>query len=187
MTSEQPTSTHDLRSEAVEYNRTKAQNVKWALGKREYIERNPMWPDLARRRPKAVPEKRPPRSTFDRREHESNTNKLSRQTHVARKLDFLAEQSATESDRSDEDAHDGAREPPIDVDITYSYDAPRGPRNGDNILGLALAKAVEKFEGQETEKMIQEEYEIVSPSGLQEEESRQSMQDASVEEGFELI
>ncbi|KAI9681518.1 MAG: hypothetical protein M1817_002802 [Caeruleum heppii] len=51
--------------------------------------------------------------------------------------------------------------PAPDADITYSYDAPRGPGQGSQILGLALAKAVERFEGKETEKLVKEEWEVV--------------------------
>ena len=51
--------------------------------------------------------------------------------------------------------------PEPDAGYTYSYDAPRGPGKGSQVLGIALAKAVEKFETKATEKLIKEEYEVV--------------------------
>jgi hypothetical protein len=47
------------------------------------------------------------------------------------------------------------------VDVTYSYDAARGPNNGSQILGLALEKAIERFEVKQTDKLIKEEYEVL--------------------------
>jgi hypothetical protein len=51
--------------------------------------------------------------------------------------------------------------PEPDAGISYSFDAPRGPHQGSQILGMALAKAVEKFEVKATEKLIKDEYEVV--------------------------
>ncbi len=51
--------------------------------------------------------------------------------------------------------------PEPDAEISYSFDAPRGPHQGSQILSMALAKAVEKFEVKATEKLVKEEYEVV--------------------------
>lgn len=51
--------------------------------------------------------------------------------------------------------------PEPDAEILYSFDAPRGPAEGGHILSMALAKAVEKFEIKETEKLVKNEYEVV--------------------------
>ena len=48
-----------------------------------------------------------------------------------------------------------------DAGISYSFDAPRGPHQGSQILSMALAKAVEKFEVKATEKMVKDEYEVI--------------------------
>lgn len=62
---------------------------------------------------------------------------------------------------TDEDVKDASAAPEPDAGILYSYDAPRGPSQGGQILSLALAKAVEKFETKETEKLVKNEYEVV--------------------------
>ena len=72
--------------------------------------------------------------------------------------------------------------PEPDAGYTYSYDAPRGPGKGSQILGVALAKAVEKFETKATEKLVKEEYEVVSP-----EKAELHSGCVADEDGFELI
>lgn len=84
-------------------------------------------------------------------------------TKVSRKHEILEESSNNPSDSSaDEEVVEAstAREP--DADITYSYDACRGPRKGSQVLGQALAKAVEKFETKQTEKLVHDEYDVVN-------------------------
>lgn len=49
-----------------------------------------------------------------------------------------------------------------DAGYTYSFDAPTGPGKGSQILGQALAKAVERFETKATEKLVKSEYEVVA-------------------------
>lgn len=48
-----------------------------------------------------------------------------------------------------------------DDGITYSFDAPCGPRRGSHILSVALTQAVANFEGKQTDKLIKDEYEVV--------------------------
>lgn len=80
----------------------------------------------------------------------------------ARKHEMRYESSTGPSDSSaDEDVPEASAAPEPDADITYSYDATRGPRKGSQVLGLALAKAVEKFETKQTEKLVEEEYDVV--------------------------
>jgi hypothetical protein len=62
---------------------------------------------------------------------------------------------------ADEDIREASSAPEPDAEITYSYDAQRGPGRGSQILSMALAQAVEKFETKETEKLIKDEYEVV--------------------------
>lgn len=62
---------------------------------------------------------------------------------------------------ADEDIEEPSAAPVPDAEITYSYDAERGPSHGSQILGLALEKAVERFEVRQTDKLIKEEYEVL--------------------------
>lgn len=48
-----------------------------------------------------------------------------------------------------------------DAEITYSYDAARGPSHGSTVLSNALAQAVERFETKATEKLVKDEYEVL--------------------------
>lgn len=89
-------------------------------------------------------------------------NKLARMDKSARKHEMRDESSNGPSDSSaDEDVVEASAAPEPDADITYSYDAIRGPRKGSQVLGAALAKAVEKFETKQTEKLVSEEYDVV--------------------------
>lgn len=98
-----------------------------------------------------------------RREVEFQQNKALHNAKMTRKRDPVFD---TDNSASDTSAEDGIREasaaPEPDAGYTYSYDAPRGPGKGSQILGMALAKAVEKYETKATEKLVKEEYEVVS-------------------------
>lgn len=50
---------------------------------------------------------------------------------------------------------------PRDEGVMYSFDASRGPQRGSQVLVQAVSQAVERFEGQQTDKLIKEEYEVV--------------------------
>lgn len=63
---------------------------------------------------------------------------------------------------TEEDVREASAAPEPDAGITYSYDAAHGPHKGGQILSMALAKAVEKYETQATEKLIMTEYEVVA-------------------------
>lgn len=83
---------------------------------------------------------------------------------VARKHDML-EGTAVSSDESDSTTDSDAPLPPADVGVMYSFDASRGPSHGSQILNVALAKAVEKFEEKETVKLVKNEYEVLDSEG----------------------
>ena len=55
--------------------------------------------------------------------------------------------------------------PPADAGVMYSFDANRGPSQGSQILNVALAKAVEKFEERETVKLVKNEWEVLDEEG----------------------
>ena len=68
----------------------------------------------------------------------------------------------SDSDSSvDERSQRASTVPEPDAGISYSFDAPRGPHQPSQILSMALAKAVEKFEVKATEKLVKEEYDMV--------------------------
>jgi hypothetical protein len=67
--------------------------------------------------------------------------------------------SASGESSADEDVEHPSDAP--DADVAYSYDAPRGPSGGSQILNHALGKAVERFETKETEKLVKNEYEVL--------------------------
>lgn len=97
-----------------------------------------------------------------RREVEFQQNKAAQVANISRKHESRFDNDTCISDSStEEDVKEVSAAPEPDAGYTYSYDAPRGPGKGSQILGIALAKAVEKFETKATEKLVKEEYEIV--------------------------
>lgn len=62
---------------------------------------------------------------------------------------------------ADEDVDHPSVAPAPDAEITYSYDANRGPSQGSQILGHALAQAIERYEVRQTDKLIKDEYEVL--------------------------
>ena len=63
---------------------------------------------------------------------------------------------------ADEDVEHPSTAPALDAEVAYSYDAARGPSHGSQILHHALEKAIVQFEGKETDKLIKNEYEVLS-------------------------
>lgn len=85
---------------------------------------------------------------------------------VARKHDMLEGAAITDdSSASNSDEYDETPSPPVDAGVTYSFDAARSPSKGSQILNVALAKAVEKFEERETVKLVKSEYEMLDAEG----------------------
>jgi len=88
-------------------------------------------------------------------------------SRVTRKHDMLEGNTSDEAspNNSASDFSDGTPSPPADVDITYSFDASRGPTQGNQIFNVALAQAVEKFEERETVKLVKNEYDVLDADG----------------------
>lgn len=92
---------------------------------------------------------------------------LTNQPRIARKQDMLEGHTSDDAspNNSASDYSDGTPSPPADADITYSFDAARGPTQGSQIFNVALAQAVEKFEERETVKLVKDEYDVLDAEG----------------------
>jgi hypothetical protein len=93
---------------------------------------------------------------------------LVNQPRIARKQDMLEGHTSDDAspNNSASDYSDGTPSPPADADITYSFDAARGPTQGSQIFNVALAQAVEKFEERETVKLVKDEYDVLDADGV---------------------
>ena len=99
---------------------------------------------------------------FERQEAEYGKNKALRDARTSRKRASPFDTDYYTSDSSaEEDVKDASAAPEPDADITYSFDAPRGPHRGSDILSMAINKAVERFETKATEKLVKDEYEVI--------------------------
>jgi len=147
MSTDQTFSTGDLRSGAHEYNRSKGQRVKWAHGQafgpgRRVEDQHP----------------RPSRMPVYAKPKDMGAGDPRQKARVAVKNDI---NYASGDSSADESIDEASAAPVPDADITYSYDASRGPSQGSQILGVALAKAIERYEVRETDKLIKEEYDVL--------------------------
>jgi hypothetical protein len=92
--------------------------------------------------------------------------------------------SASDESSADEDVEHPSAAPAPDAEIAYSYDAPRGPSHGSQILNYALEKAVERFETKETEKLVKNEYEVLD---IDDDTPRTKRRVAPEDEEYEFI
>ncbi|KAI4231437.1 MAG: hypothetical protein LQ349_005614 [Xanthoria aureola] len=117
------------------------------------------------------------------RQNETGRNKMARMETLSRKHESRLETDTSISDSSaEEEVRESSAAPEPDAGITYSYDAAHGPNQGGQILSMALAKAVERYETQATEKLVMEEYEVV---GMEKEDASTGY--AADDGDFELI
>lgn len=95
-------------------------------------------------------------------------------TKISRKQDMLdaadtypvAQTSSDESSASADEDHEAPTAGPAgDEGVMYSFDANSGPNHGSQILNVALAKAIEKYEDKETVKLVRKEYEMIDDDG----------------------
>ncbi|MCJ1379333.1 hypothetical protein MMC17_002434 [Xylographa soralifera] len=130
-----------------DYKRDLDQKHKWALGEMESVRG---YPD--KRRPgKPVTQK--VRRAIQRQAWGSN---------VSRKHSVIDPDNNTSDSSAEEDVKEASAAPVPDAGIAYSFDAPRGPGKGSEILTMAINKAVERFETKATEKLVKDEYEVVA-------------------------
>ncbi|OAG08465.1 uncharacterized protein CC84DRAFT_1086226 [Paraphaeosphaeria sporulosa] len=135
----------DLRSEAKESIRDKTSRVKWAhgasYGPGRRAEENRPRPARVAAVPKAL---------------KSSAGIDKNRTAIRNDIAYASGDSS-----ADEDVEHPSVAPVPDAGVAYSFDAERGPSHGSQILGLALAKAIESYEVRQTDKLIKEEYEVL--------------------------
>jgi len=176
MSSEHSSFTSDLRSTAQDYKRDAARKHKWALGAVEssgHVDN------------KVVRPQRPRETLFNSERRFANESMRHRSQGAkgekfARKQDMLEGNALSGCDDVDSSssASSDAGGPAIASEraavsgpdgecdgIMYSFDAPRAPSEGSQILNVALAKAVERFEERETVKLVSAEYDVLDTSG----------------------
>jgi hypothetical protein len=96
----------------------------------------------------------------------SNQENGVRNAKDAQRHDIIASTNYASSDSSsDEDPAEPTAAPEPDAEITYSFDADKGPTHGSTVLSTALAKAVERFENNQTDKLVKDEYEVLTSDG----------------------
>ena len=101
--------------------------------------------------------------------------------HDPQKRPSCPDPDASASD-DEVDVQDAFKGTAPEAAYTYSYDCPNGASKGSQILGQAVAKAVEVYETKKTEKLLKDEYEIV------ENDNEEASAGSSVEEeDFELL
>jgi len=144
--------TQDLRAAARDYKRD-ADSKKWEHG----ISWGPGRADAAHPRP-AKNQLAAMRASKSEKQWQINQAKTNRK----RELHF-DQAEATDSSADEEVEPSAAPEP--DAEITYSFDSKKGPNHGSQILGHALANAVERFEHKTTEKLVKDEYLVLDYDG----------------------
>ena len=88
---------------------------------------------------------------------------------IARKHDMLEGANRFDESSADDtsDEYDESTSAPFpgDTTVMYSFDAPSGPTRDTEILNVALAKAVQRFEERETVSLVKNEYDVLDSEG----------------------
>ncbi|RMZ71720.1 hypothetical protein GMOD_00006864 [Pyrenophora seminiperda CCB06] len=158
------TFTGDLRSDAKEFNRDKNSRVKWAHGQAFGPGRR-------------VEDGKPRPAKMYPHVKSSCPGYMKARTALNKDMAYASGDSS-----ADEDVDHPSVAP--DADITYSYDAQRGPSHGSQILNAALEKAVERFETKETEKLVKNEYEVLN---IDDEPARPKRHVAPEDEEYDFV
>ncbi|KAK3058424.1 hypothetical protein LTS18_011322 [Coniosporium uncinatum] len=153
MASEQTFSTEDLRSHAIEAQRYQDQKHKWALGQ--------AWGPGRLSETHAKPVKPLERAAIRQVRRQLNEH----HPKPIRKLDLVSEQHHISGDSSADEDVEEASAAPEPVSEPVSYDVNRAPTQGSHILSIALAKAVDRFESAQTDKLVKNEYEVLDNEG----------------------
>jgi hypothetical protein len=123
----------------------------------------------------------------------SEQNKLSGQAATLARKAFRNEvvdamdgplANVTDTSSGDEDTPDpSVARLPAEADFMYSYDALSGPHRGTDVLSQAITQAVERFENNETEKLVKKEYDMVDSQDMLDDYSA----DDDADHDFEMI
>ena len=165
-------SAHDLRSEARSYQRDKTHNTKWAHGltTRAGIKCPHLGPwETGCTECPGRPVNLNKGHGYHKLEKAYTKKRTGQASTLARKAfrndvdDAMDGPLAHVTDTSgDEEVHDASAAPlPSGADFMYSYDASSGPRGGTDVLSVALTQAVQRFENNETEKLVNKEYDVI--------------------------
>jgi len=154
-------STSDLRSSARDHKRDAAHKHKWALGGVSPIGRPG----------ETLRPRKPTETEFNCRRqinkaaevYSLHSHKPTRSRASALDDDLSVRDSTGFS--SDHAPSENLPTAPVDAGVMYSYDASRGPSHGSQILKVALAKAVERFEEKETVRLVRNEYDVLDTDG----------------------
>ncbi|QIW95786.1 hypothetical protein AMS68_001304 [Peltaster fructicola] len=157
MSAEQTFSTADLRGNAQDYKRDATRKHKWALGATQGVGR-------AEHKPRP---QRPAETHYNytRRIRGAAVANLHHGAKMTRKIDALEGTAVSDASESNSDDGFGMPSPAVEPTPVYSFDAARSPSQGSQILNAALAKAVEKFEERETDKLVKNEYDVLDVDG----------------------
>jgi hypothetical protein len=90
---------------------------------------------------------------------------VTRNAKSAQRHDIIAGAAYASDSSCDEEPAESTAAPEPDAEVTYSFDAPKGPTHGSTVLSTALAKAVERFESTVTDKLVKDEYEVLNSDG----------------------
>jgi hypothetical protein len=181
MSAQQTFSTNDLRSASVDYKRDSENKHKWAQGEAW----GPGRPTNAHSRPaRMVPKYVIPREGVRQRvlpalsiSHASRERRLTKQCRFPRSNKELGTKDLKTAQRHEifeETQHSGdssAEEDPAEpsaapeAELAYSFDARAGPSHGSQILSIAVAKAVERYENNVTDQLVKDEYEVLNQAG----------------------
>jgi len=140
----------DIRSTAVDYKRDSENKAKWAHGAQ--------WGPGRAKEAHGAPLRAKPR--FPRTEHGIRNAKDAQRHDIRTSTAYVSDDSS-----NDEDPVESTAAPEPDAEVTYSFDAAKGPTQGSTVLSTALAKAMERFENTVTDKLVKDEYEVLNSDG----------------------
>ncbi|KAI9854135.1 MAG: hypothetical protein M1824_000602 [Vezdaea acicularis] len=203
-------SVSDLRSPSREHKRAKDHSAKWALGEAEYpVGRRGGQMHENQHRP-VIPQRKVARAiklsdpTHARTTHRtSRSRQLSISSALALPLSPLPysptapsgttilSTTSNQTPTAHFTHHTTLNQAPLltpETEQAYSFDASLTPQaHAESVLGLAVQRAVERYEGRVTEKLVREEWEVVR----EREDDLGSVCGSAVgrgeDEGFELL